>query len=214
MPPAHSSTTKEEILSFLLEQGQATSAAIAEALTISPQAVRRHLKDLASEGLIEQEAVIAGLGRPQHHFQLSRLGRSQFPNSHDRFAVDLLDSLSEMLPPQEFEAVLAHQWRRKAETYRRQLGQGSLVERLQQLVALRQAEGFMADYHPVPDQSPPAFVITEYHCAIATVAESFPRICDHELELFAATLPDCRVERTHWLINGEHRCGYLIRPQS
>lgn len=213
MPPAHSPTTKEAILSLLLEQGQATSAAIAEALAISLQAVRRHLKDLATEGLIEQEAVVAGMGRPQHHFRLSRQGRSQFPSSHDRFAVDLLDSLSEMLPPQEFEAVLAHQWRRKAETYRQQLGQGSLADRLQQLAALRQAEGFMAEVHPAPDRSPPAFVITEYNCAIASVAESFPRVCDHELALFAETLPDCHVERTHWLIDGEHRCGYLIQPQ-
>jgi DeoR family suf operon transcriptional repressor len=28
--------------------------------------------------------------------------------------------------------------------------------------------------------------------------------------MFQLALPDCSVERTHWLVQGEHRCGYLI----
>ena len=50
----------------------------------------------------------------------------------------------------------------------------------------------------------------EHTCAISDVAESFTSVCGHELEMFAAILPDCTVERTHWLIHGEHRCGYLV----
>ncbi len=45
------------------------------------------------------------------------------------------------------------------------------------------------------------------------MAESFPSVCGHELEMFGAVLPDCTVERTHWIVNGEHRCGYLITKQ-
>jgi DeoR family suf operon transcriptional repressor len=54
------------------------------------------------------------------------------------------------------------------------------------------------------------FIFTEYNCAIAHVAESFPSVCGHELEMFATVL-DCPVERTHWMVDGEHRCGYLIQ---
>jgi len=39
-------------------------------------------------------------------------------------------------------------------------------------------------------------------------------VCDHELELFATALPDCTVERTHWIVDGQHQCGYLVRPRS
>jgi len=28
--------------------------------------------------------------------------------------------------------------------------------------------------------------------------------------MFEEILADCTVERTHWIVNGEHRCGYLI----
>jgi DeoR family suf operon transcriptional repressor len=54
-------------------------------------------------------------------------------------------------------------------------------------------------------------MLREHNCAISNVAESFPSVCGHELEMFAAVLPDCTVERTHWINNGEHQCGYLIK---
>lgn len=58
------------------------------------------------------------------------------------------------------------------------------------------------------------FIMTEHNCAISSVAESFPSVCGHELEMFATVLPDCTVERTHWIVNGEHRCGYLVQARS
>lgn len=74
----------------------------------------------------------------------------------------------------------------------------------------------MAEWHPVEQNGTSKgdrFLITEHNCAISNVAESFPRVCDHELEMFASVLPDCVVERTFWMINGEHRCGYLVKPR-
>jgi DeoR family suf operon transcriptional repressor len=58
------------------------------------------------------------------------------------------------------------------------------------------------------------FILAEHNCAISNVAESFPSVCGHELEMFAAVLPDCTVERTHWINDGEHQCGYLIQAPS
>ena len=57
------------------------------------------------------------------------------------------------------------------------------------------------------------FILVEHNCAISDVAESYPSICGHELEMFAAVLPDCHVERTQWINNGEHRCGYSIEKK-
>ena len=81
----------------------------------------------------------------------------------------------------------------------------------------------MAEWYPVNETEPPdpgldqrhseGFIITEYNCAISHIAESFPSVCGHELEMFAAALPGCTVERTHWLVHGEHRCGYLIQAK-
>jgi DeoR family transcriptional regulator, suf operon transcriptional repressor len=62
-------------------------------------------------------------------------------------------------------------------------------------------------------ESQKSYILAEHHCAISEVAESYPSICGHELEMFSIVLPDCTVERTHWINKGEHRCGYLIKAK-
>lgn len=223
MTTTQQSSTKQDILQHLLKQDQATAQELAEVLAVSPQAIRRHLKDLEAEGLIEHQQVQIGMGRPQHVYHLSRKGRvnavariaPRFPNRYGEFAVSLLDTLTETVGTEQVHTILQKQWQRKAKEYRDRLGNGSLQERVANLVKLRQAEGFMTEWHTLTlrtsdDETSPQFVITEHNCAISQIAESFPSICGHELEMFAAALQDCHVERTHWINNGEHQCGYLI----
>lgn len=204
-------STKQDILQHLLERGEATAQELAESLDISPQAVRRHLKDLEAEELIEYQTMQVGMGRPQHVYKLSRKGRDRFPDSHGKFAVSLLDTLAETMGYDQVNTILRKQWERKGIEYRSRVGSASLSDRVAKLVELRQAEGYMAECYPIESNK---FIFTEHNCAISDVAETFPSICGHELEMFSLVLPDCTVERTHWLINGEHRCGYLITEQA
>ncbi len=215
-------STKQEILEYLLKHSQATALDLATVLEVSPQAIRRHLKDLEAEELVVySNTTQAGMGRPQHVYQLSRQGRERInkiaSDRHGDFAVSLLDTIAETVGHDQFKTILQKQWERKAQEYRDRVGNGSLRDRVAKLVELRKAEGFMAEYHPVdsPNESEDErFIFMEHNCAISNVAESFPSVCGHELEMFAAVLPDCLVERTHWLINGEHRCGYLVRSRN
>lgn len=251
---------REDILRFLLKRGTATAGAIASHLQITPQAVRRHLKTLEASNLIEHQVSHASIGRPNHLYQLSRQGREHFPDRYDQFALSFLDTVADTLGPEQVSRLLKHQWQSKAKEYREHLGNASLKDRMQMLVKLRQAEGYMAEYYPVQtadiqtptkgteaqeteaqkveergiegkevgekevekidagaveaeEMAEDAFVITEYNCAIAQIAESYPTICGHELAMFAVALPDCSVERTHWLVDGEHQCGYLIKTK-
>ena len=214
---------REDILRFLLKRGTATASAIASHLQITPQAVRRHLKTLESSELIEHQVSQASIGRPNHLYQLSRQGREHFPDQYDQFALSLLNTVADTLGPEQVSQLLKHQWQRKAKEYRAHLGDAPLKDRMQTLVKLRQAEGYMAECHraetaDVADDtsdsaSDSAFVITEYNCAIAHIAESYPTVCGHELAMFAIALPDCSVERTHWLVGGEHQCGYLVKTK-
>jgi DeoR family transcriptional regulator, suf operon transcriptional repressor len=203
------SSTKQDILEYLLKQGQAIAQDLAISLDISPQAVRRHLKDLQTEGLIVYQSVSAGTGRPQHIYHLSQTGRERFPDRYDRFAISFLDTLVENIGYEQASKILHQHWQKKSVDYRRKLGDGVLLDRVAKLVELRRQEGYMAEYHPL-DGCDDRFILTEYNCAISQVATSFPAVCGHELEMFAAALEDCQVERTHWLVDGEHQCGYLI----
>ncbi len=215
MTLTHLPSTKTDILQYLLKQGQATAQKLAETLDISPQAIRRHLKDLETDGLIEHQAIKQEMGRPQHIYHLSKQGREQFPHGYSEFAVSFLDTLIETMGEQQVGEVLKKQWQRKAEEYCQKVGQGSLETRVKKLVELRQEEGYMAELYAVNDKkdSQEGYVLAEHHCAISEVAESFPTVCGHELEMFSAVLPDCSIERTHWLNDGEHNCGYLIQKK-
>ncbi|MGC1310140.1 MAG: iron-sulfur cluster biosynthesis transcriptional regulator SufR [Phormidesmis sp.] len=206
------STIREDILRFLLKRGTAAAGAIADHLAVTPQAIRRHLKTLEASELIEHQVSQEGIGRPNHLYQLSRKGREHFPDQYDQFALALLNTVADTMGPEHVAKLLKHQWQSKAKEYREKLGDAPLKDRMQTLVEMRQAEGYMAECHPA-DQAE-AFVITEYNCAIAHIAESYPTVCGHELAMFAIALPDCSVERTHWLVNGEHQCGYLVKAKA
>lgn len=209
-------STKDDILLYLLKQGEATAQVLAEHFQVSAQAIRRHLKDLETEALIEHRTVHEGMGRPNHLYQLSDKGRQRFPAQYDEFAISLLDTLAETVGEEQVGTILRKQWERKALEYRHHVGVGSLAERVAGLVRLRQAEGYMAEWHlaePAPLDHSPRYVITEYNCAISQIAQSFPSVCGHELEMFELALPDCQVTRTHWQVHGEHRCGYLIEAR-
>ena len=84
--------TKHDILQLLLKRGDVTAQDLAEKLDISPQAIRKHLKDLETEGLIYHTAEQAGMGRPQFVYALTTAGRDRFPDSYNQFAVNFLDT--------------------------------------------------------------------------------------------------------------------------
>lgn len=216
MTATQNPSTKDDILQYLLRQGQATAHELAEQFDISPQATRRHLKDLEEEGLIEHETVQVGMGRPNYFYKLSKAGRDRFPDRYDEFAVSLLDTLADSIDQSQFNDILRKQWGRKALEYRKLVGTGSLQERVARLVELRKAEGYMAEYHLVDPEAAanPRYIITEYNCAISHIAETFPMVCGHELEMFTIALEGCKVERTHWMVGGEHQCGYIVQEGS
>jgi DeoR family suf operon transcriptional repressor len=211
-------STKQDILQYLLKNGQASAQELADDLEISAQAIRRHLKDLENEGLIEHHTVQFGMGRPQHIYHLSKQGRDRFPQGYSEFAVSFLDTLVETVGEKQVGEVLRKQWERKAEEYRQRVGQGTLKERVTKLVQIRQEEGYMAELLLIEgansqNLAQERYILAEHHCAISEVAESFPSVCGHELEMFSAVLPDCTIERTHWINKGEHNCGYLIQAK-
>ncbi|MDJ1184655.1 iron-sulfur cluster biosynthesis transcriptional regulator SufR [Roseofilum casamattae] len=221
MGTARKISTKPTILEYLLKEGRATALQLAEVLEITPQAIRRHLKDLETEALIEYDTVRASeevesssMGRPQHYYRLSRKGRDRFPNNHGEFAVSLLDTLAEIAGREQVGSILQKQWQRKAQVYRDRLARGTVQERVAALVEMRKEEGYMAEWYAIESEGNDSvrFMLAEHHCAISDVAESFPTVCGHELKMFSELFEDCLVERTHWIIDGEHRCGYLIAP--
>lgn len=201
--------TRDGLLAILLREGEATASDMARRLGLSVQVIRRHLRCLEDEGLVEASPSADGPGRPSNHWRLSRQGQNQFPNGSETFALGLLSSLAGQLPDETFRDLLAQQARQKADDYRSKLGAAALPQRLAQLVEMRRAEGYVAECCPDGD----GWVLREYHCSVMRIAEQFPCVCDQELQLIQHTFPDCFVERVHWRLESGHSCGFRLAPK-
>ena len=200
---------RENILTLLLQRGECDAGELAEARGISVQAMRRHLRGLADDALVEASSTATGPGRPSNRWRLTRKGREHFPDGSGGFAINLLDSMRSSLPPEMLASLLNQQAISKAETYRKQLGDAPLQQRLDKLATLRRDEGYISEC--IPDQDG-GWRLQEVHCTVQRIAEAFPVVCDQELLLIQRTFPDCRVERVHWRLEGGHACGFQITP--
>ena len=209
-PPAASAQapTRTAALALLLRQGEATAAELADSLGVSVQVMRRHLRSLEEDGLVQACPAPEGPGRPSNLWHLTSKGQGQFPDGSEHFALSLLESMAGSLPPELLQNLLEHQSLQKAGHYRDRVGKGSLQERLERLVDLRRQEGYVAEYSADGD----GWVMSEFHCSVMRIAEQFPCVCDQELQLIRHTFPDCQVERVQWRFEQGHSCGFRLVP--
>jgi DeoR family suf operon transcriptional repressor len=202
--------TRETTLTLLLRQGELSAAHLAEQLGISVQAMRRHLRSLEDDGLVESKPVPVGPGRPSNLWCLTSRGRQHFPDGSEHFALGLLHSMAATLSPEAMASLLSKQALEKASRYRQRVGSGPLRERMATLADLRRQEGYVTELTRDPEGK--GWLLSEFHCSVQRIAEEYPAVCDQELQLIRHTFPDCRVERVHWRLEKGHSCGFRITP--
>src|SRR4030095_8036404 len=105
--------TRQHILDILKEHGEATVDDIVVELqkrrgNITAVTVRHHLTRLQDEQLITNPQLRhrSAPGRPQHIYMLTEQAHDYFPNNYQPLATKLLESLSEVLPPNQVNVIL------------------------------------------------------------------------------------------------------------
>ena len=206
-------TTRRELLLLLRTRPGITATDAAQSLSLSAVAVRRHLDHLVAEGLVERVLTPpTGVGRPPAGWRLSRAGVELFPRRYDRFALDLLDDLSEEAGPEAVDAVLVRRTDKVAAAYEMELdGLTSLGDRVRRLAELRDDAGYVAECCPENDGD---FLLVEKNCAVHRVAEQHRTVCAQELDLLQRVLgPDNEVTRVAHTLAGDPVCCYRVRPR-
>jgi iron-sulfur cluster biosynthesis transcriptional regulator SufR len=217
--------TKQRVVEHLQTVPSATAPDLARLMGVSDAAMRQHLEQLESDGVVRRgsgdalattTADTRHRGRPATQWSLDRDGSrsavdvfpTAFPDRHDELAVDLLEAISDALGDDALERVLSHRGRRQSTSYREQSGSGSLIERAERLAQIRDREGYRAEVTLDDDGS---ITLTEHHCPIADAARSCAAVCDSELSVFREVLgADASVERTQHAMAGDSRCSYRI----
>lgn len=206
---------QRRIVDHLKRTGAGTTAAIADALGVTTQAVRPQLVELEERGLVNAETLVTGTrGRPPVGWALSPRAIELFPDRHGDLTVELLRTMRDELGDEAIDRVLAARDRThlvELDASMAHLEPHDVVSRVAVLAEQRTQQGYMAEVSSDGD----ALVLTEHHCPVCAAATECQNLCRDELELFRTAIGDAaEVERTHHLLSGDERCVFRIRTRA
>ena len=102
---------------LLLRREARTVAELAEALSLTDNAVRAHLATLERDGLIRQGGERPGFRKPHFSYELTAEGEELFPKAYGPLLNQILTQLQERFGSKQLETVLRQVGRRMAATY-------------------------------------------------------------------------------------------------
>jgi len=207
---------RDRVAASLVMAGPATNAVLAQRLSISTTAVRRHLDALVSQGQVESTerppygpAPTRGRGRPARVFAITAAGRAEFPSYYDALANDALTFLAASAGD---DAIVAFADARAAaleRSVRERLGDhwadAPITTKLRGLVEALSDLGFAASTEPAPGGSQ----VCQHHCPVSHVAEQFPQLCEAETDALARLLGH-HVQRLATIAHGDGVCTTVI----
>lgn len=207
----HDGPTRQTVLKLLKIRGSATAGELARELGLTEMAVRRHLTALERDGYAVSRPVRQPMGRPAYVYELTEEAEQFFPKNYHLLALDILELLDreaggEGAAERMFEA-------RRNMLYNRHAGRmagKTLSERVSELAAIQNDGGYMVE---VESASGREYLLHEYNCPIARIAERYEQACECELALFRDLL-ETDVERIECLAKGGNKCTYRISARS
>ncbi len=199
----------ERVARLLAERGPSTASTIADALGISPAAVRRPMRALQDAGLVESlDRAPFGpepdprRGRPSSFFTLTPAGRAACDQAYDTLALEALRFLAGR---EGREAVAAFATER-AERIFAGATRGVAGDRVEAVADHLTTQGFAATVEPVARDGAQ---LCMHHCPVVDAAREFPELCEAETAALGALL-DRHVTRLATLAHGDGICTTLI----
>jgi predicted ArsR family transcriptional regulator len=204
--------TRDAVARAVLERGPQNAAELAEALSLSSAAIRRHLDALVGDGLfVEREprpSSHRGRGRPARTYALTDEGRAAFPHAYDDLASTALRYLRETGGEHAVTAFAEHRAATLADELRPAVDPGeSLGHRVQALAGALSTHGYASTTQSVgePEAGAGGVQICQHHCPVAHVAAEFPQLCEAETRAFEQVL-GTYVQRLATIAHGDGVC--------
>lgn len=204
--------SQERILYRIKRLGPQSVRSLASDLGMTTMGVRQHLRQLSEAQLIvampeEPQA----RGRPARRWKLTGTGHGFFPDGHAGITADLITSVRDLMGEDGLDQLIEKRTTDALAQYRAKMdGQDNVRERINTLVELRSAEGYMAEARELADGT---FLLLEHHCPICTAARACQGFCRSELEVFQSLFKNqATVTREDHLLHGARRCSYRLTP--
>jgi len=207
---ANTSDVQQQILAFIKQQRETTTAAIAKHLNVTYEAVRQQLRQLESGQLVisyKQRDENQRKGRPTQYYTLSAAAEHLFPKAYDELAVELIDRVAATLGPNALREVLASFADANVREWKPRLQNMSLKERLEALKSVYfEDDAFM---QVAIDEPSDEIRLIERNCPFLNVASRRPALCSVTVSTLSQLL-GYRVVREKRFQDGDGRCVFRV----
>ena len=208
-------TSDQGLIDVLRREGAVGITELAEAMGVTPTAVRQRLSRLMAEGLIDRQLeqraadkngsgqLKNGRGRPGHHYRLTEKGLRQTGNNYGDLATVLWEEIRAVKDPEVRRGLLQRVVSRMAGEYRNAVQGESLGERMESLTQLmgeRQIPFATEQQSELP-------VLKALACPYPDLAAQDPSICAMERMLFSEVLGSS-LKLTQCRLDGETCCTF------
>jgi predicted ArsR family transcriptional regulator len=175
-----SSSTRGQI-ALLLRRAARTVNELAQQLDLTDNAVRAHLATLERDGLVAQEGLRRGASKPSYAYHLTTAGEDLFPKAYGLVLRELLDVMSNRLPPEAITAALRETGARLAAA--QPIADAAPAARVERAVALLGELGGLAEATPRADGG---WTIQGFSCPLAAAVPGHPEVCALAEQLLAS----------------------------
>lgn len=195
-----------DVLVALKKAQPLTAKELGARFGVTPNALRRHLKELEHEGLVRYQREIRGVGGPVFSFSLTDAGERLFPHAYDSTLGEVLELVREQFGSAGVVELFRKRWAEIAERAKPELSHLPLEARAERLAELLTGLGYMAE-----SSGGASATLREHNCAIRAVIERFPEICVAEHGFLEEVL-GAHVTRQQHIAAGANCCEYCIHP--
>jgi predicted ArsR family transcriptional regulator len=195
-------STRGQIVT-LMRGSEKTVNEMAEALTLTDNAIRAHLLSLERDGLVEQKGVVKGFRKPHHLYGLTTEARHLFPRPYASLFNRILGVLKRKLPPGEVAGTLGdvgHEIGSENRTNR----SANIDERLGGALKALESLGGSAQIFRENDMT----IIKSESCPFGEAVSEHPEVCkvaESMIEEIVGKTVTETCDRTSW-----PRCRFLI----
>ncbi len=199
--------TRQQIIAFLKEKGQATVDELATVVGLTPMAVRYHLKVLQADSLVITSTIRRqdGPGRPQQIYKLTAAADEFFPEDYHGLTNYLLDELSARLGPEGVDELFHSMANRLASETPPSRKNKTFEERLDEVIDFLTVKGFAVCWEAKGDD----YLIHTHSCPYRQVAKGHTEVCQLDKQVIS-TMLNTTPTRIACLTTGDEHCTYRI----
>jgi predicted ArsR family transcriptional regulator len=169
------------VLDLLRISGSLGVPELADAMEVTPTAVRQRLTRLMGKEMIQREAVRRGRGRPRHSYSLTEKGMRQTGSNFDDLAMTLWGEMREKGDAELRRETLRRIARALAAGYASQIQGDTPEERMKSLARLLEQRRIPVSVEKTNQGS----VLTTHACPYPKLAEQDQGICSVERMMFS-----------------------------